>query len=257
MDKRSGYVYEGLSEAYEKYVKWSDEKEVIGRALIRLIRPDTNMRLLDVGAGYGDLTSKISNLFVHIDVVEPHNQMYYKLKKVLCDSHIKLYPVPFEQVDLDPNTYDVVLCSHALDYMEDYATAVAKIIEYTTPGGMIILIVNSEHGEYFNLKSAFEPRFRPGIDYSLSSVSEKNRSIRKLLNKSCNAVTEEDLMSSVKIPFVKDILPIAEYFFDVKMTMVESALQQELTEYLLRFKKGSSITLQMQHRLYAAIKKQF
>jgi len=117
--KRSDYVYESYSQAYDHYVEWTDEKEAIARALNKIITPKPNMKLLDVGAGFGDLTKKIAPLFSHIDVVEPNNQMYYRLKKQLTDYPFRLYPIPFEQFEQKDDTYDIYIYNHSLTYIKN------------------------------------------------------------------------------------------------------------------------------------------
>ena len=108
---------------------------------------------LDIGAGGGDLTIPISQSFGETTVVEPNEKLACFLRQ-RCP-HFNIYNDLWDQIDLGPKSYDFILCSHVLYYIEQghWLTTIDKMYAHLQAGGYIAIVLQSPIGEvadFFN-----------------------------------------------------------------------------------------------------------
>jgi SAM-dependent methyltransferase len=110
---------------------------------------------LDIGAGGGSLTIPISQSFNETTVVEPNEKQASFLKR-RCP-HFKIYNDFWNKVNLGSTSYDFILCSHVLYYIEDgyWLTTIEKMYAHLEDGGRIAIVLQSPIGEVANFFNQF------------------------------------------------------------------------------------------------------
>lgn len=142
----------------ELFVSSSTEKGiellVIGDVIAGL--PDRR-RFLDIGAGGGDLTIPISQLFEETVVVEPNPLQARAFKR--RHPEFTVIEGGWESVeqekDLGGNVFDMILCSHVLYYIPtgDWDKLVSRMYNLLSAGGCLAIVLQSPLGEvadFFN-----------------------------------------------------------------------------------------------------------
>jgi 16S rRNA A1518/A1519 N6-dimethyltransferase RsmA/KsgA/DIM1 with predicted DNA glycosylase/AP lyase activity len=79
--------YQGENNSFEKFLKWTDEKEILGQEIDKLIKGGYNS-LLEVGAGNGDLTEKFIQKFSSATLVEPSESLSKRLQERFPNAHL-------------------------------------------------------------------------------------------------------------------------------------------------------------------------
>lgn len=147
-----------FSHQLELFVSSSTEKGiellVIGDIITGL---PNRQRFLDVGAGGGDLTVPISQLFEETFVVEPNPLQARAFRR--RHPEYTVIEAGWESVDqendLGGNVFDFILCSHVLYYIPtgDWDKLVHRMYTLLSAGGCLAIVLQSPLGEvadFFN-----------------------------------------------------------------------------------------------------------
>jgi adenine deaminase len=104
-------------------------------------------KFLDIGAGGGDLTIPISQLFGETVMVEPNEKQAAMFRR-RCPN-IRVFNEFWEKVDLGKQRFDLILCSHVLYYIEEgkWLPAIEKMYHHLEKGGVVAIVLQSPVGE--------------------------------------------------------------------------------------------------------------
>ena len=110
---------------------------------------------LDIGAGGGDLTIPVSSSFETTTVVEPNELQARRLQR-RCP-FFRVINERWDRVDLGPERFDFVLCSHVLYYIPEGAwlSTIEKMHDHLAPGGCVAIVIQSPMGEVAEFFSRF------------------------------------------------------------------------------------------------------
>ncbi len=111
-------------------------------ALRRLLPPLTDRRVLDLGCGFGDFARYAryagARSVVGIDV---SRNMLSEARRCTDDDAITYVEAAIEDYRPPARTFDVVVSSLALHYVEDYASLVVRVFDTLVPGGALVFSV--------------------------------------------------------------------------------------------------------------------
>lgn len=130
------------------FVRSSDEKPKLVRQLQQIVaRLPRRERFLDVGAGGGDLTIPLSTHFHSTTIAEPNQVQVERFRRTYPDFQVQ--NVALEKLELTGRTFDFILCSHVLYYLDPSAWAdqVDKLHHWLTPGGKVAVVMQSPAGD--------------------------------------------------------------------------------------------------------------
>jgi ubiquinone/menaquinone biosynthesis C-methylase UbiE len=136
-------IWESREQAL-KFWKMSKENRHRVEETIAETEITSDSRVLDIGAGPGNLAISFAKMVSRVTVVEPAEGMISVLREKMAEEgvdNIKVVQKRWEDVsvadDLDP-PYDVVIASYSLG-MPDIRSAIEKMIAAAAPGGHIYL----------------------------------------------------------------------------------------------------------------------
>lgn len=137
---------EEYANIFDWYTDHSNHENMISDNIIEIIKNKENNYLLDIGAGNGYITTKISKYFKHTTILEPN--LKHKINYDAIDNkevHHNFFS-DFETKD----KYNLILCSHVLYYIdvEEWNDFFTKILKMLNSGGICIVIFVSDRGEY-------------------------------------------------------------------------------------------------------------
>lgn len=139
-------------EFYEKYAQMPRSKYGCAAAgewttLKSALPSFEGAAVLDLGCGYGwhcrYAAQQGAKYVVGVDISQ---KMLERARQLTNDDNIKYECLAMEDVEFLPNTFDVVLSSLALHYVEDYAGVVNKTAGFLKPGGFFVF--SAEHPIY-------------------------------------------------------------------------------------------------------------
>ncbi|MDZ4779627.1 MAG: class I SAM-dependent methyltransferase [Planctomycetia bacterium] len=113
-------------------------------ALQRMLPPLQGLHLLDIGSGMGEFclaASKAGALSVTgIDISAQMCALAQKNTNAV--QNIRLINLPVEDFETRQQTYDLVVSSLSLHYVESFANVVKRIASWLRPGGQLIMSIN-------------------------------------------------------------------------------------------------------------------
>lgn len=142
MSSRLKAFYDDPEYCYKKYWlgrSYEDQAERIAIKKLFSLIPKKNT-LLDLGGGFGRLTSEYTGLFEKCVLMDPSEKLLKEAKK-LCERY-KNFSVKkgfIEDLSLDEKKFDVVITVRTLHHLNNLGTAIEKISKIISPGGYFIL----------------------------------------------------------------------------------------------------------------------
>jgi 2-polyprenyl-3-methyl-5-hydroxy-6-metoxy-1,4-benzoquinol methylase len=107
-------------------------------------------RVLDVGTGTGALAAAVSDVqgrLLALDLLDISPSMLAIAKRRLETSAacVKTLPSAIGQTCLAAQSYDAVLCAHALEHLDDPEEGIVWMRDLLHPGGQLVLAVSKPH----------------------------------------------------------------------------------------------------------------
>ncbi|MBM7569262.1 class I SAM-dependent methyltransferase [Paenibacillus sacheonensis] len=129
-------MYKNLRETKITY------NDFIEQPAIRRLLPNlANLNVLDLGCGFGELTTYMAdNGAMHVTGVDISEKMLAMTRK---HQRIDYIHSSMEEVQFNPNAFDLVVSSLAFHYIEDYNSLMSRISKWIQPNGY--LIFSTEH----------------------------------------------------------------------------------------------------------------
>ena len=107
--------------------------------------------ILDAGGGTGGFAVPLAELGHRVTVVDPSPDSLAALERRAAEADIRtIRGVQGDAAGLldvaQPESYDVVLCHHVLEVVDDPAAAVAAMVRVLRPGGLLSVLVSNVNG---------------------------------------------------------------------------------------------------------------
>ena len=100
-----------------------------------------NLRIVDLGCGTGELVAHLAGAGQHVVGVEPEPAMLALAKeRVQSFDNVLLVQGGLDALPLDPESFDLALCSLVLHHVANLPAAFQEIHRVLNPGGRIIIL---------------------------------------------------------------------------------------------------------------------
>jgi len=194
-------------EIYQRFSVYSTEKEVL-KSVINGILGNTQLsHILDVGSGDGKLLSGLSaNVSSHTKAmaIEPNNFFHRHILQNnphLDKLEIVGHPIQNVVNNVNPSTFDLILCSHMLYHLSDseIEVLIPRLLKILKPEGRIIVVLNDVGSHSPNSYPEYFDRFHNPTAISkvgLRSAPSPSM-VAKLLRKHHIQVSEKVIFPSI------------------------------------------------------------
>lgn len=206
---------------YQKY--WQERKyedQAERKALLRLLKlVPFRETVLDLGGGFGRLTSTYAPLFKKCFLVDPSEKLLNQAKKIS-----KSYPNLFiikgvaEKIPIKSNFLDVVISIRLFHHLKNCTKVIKEIFRVLKPGGFLILeFANKIHFKNI-IKAFFRRDFQflfnqkplwVGKNKEVTFLSYHPNQIKSLLNSSGFKIIKVISVSNFRHPLIKKIVPLS------------------------------------------------
>ena len=154
----------------ELYYYRSEEKFVVRQLLDEILGLHTFKHAFDVGAGHGHLTEALAKRSEHLSLIDINRNYEEPLRKLFPDAKIIIDSINNVVLSRD---FDLILLSHHLYYhnASDWITLCQRLYDALLPGGQLLIILNTDTGQWWQIISRFWEKLRPfiGFDYIRAS----------------------------------------------------------------------------------------
>ncbi|MBL6931662.1 MAG: class I SAM-dependent methyltransferase [Rhodospirillales bacterium] len=134
----SNPIYEGADlealATLHRYQSW----------IVETFQPYISGRVVEFGAGIGNISQRIRPLVSSLDLVEPSANLVAPLRKRFeGDTGVVIFGEVLESrlPAIDDETYDCVVLVNVLEHIEDDSTALEGFFKILKPGGHLLLFV--------------------------------------------------------------------------------------------------------------------
>lgn len=195
--------YKVVAETFIDFLRSTNEKQVLASAILPLLK--NTQVIADIGAGMGELISKLATTKRKIIAIEPCKDYIPHLTKKLKGNGHLVIPHKIEDVNLLPFSLDAVLFSHSLAYVDDFKNSIHKTFNWLKPGGIGVFIILSKMGDQMHIMNKFwhffhpnKPVLNPSAEHIESLLSELDQDVyRKRVSSVMNAKTQEQVLKLI------------------------------------------------------------
>ena len=149
LQNKKGLVQSVFNEVYNQYDLMNDfmslgVHRLWKKALINMMNPSTNQRLIDVACGTGDIANLYLNnvnKFSKVTCVDPNVGMIKKAQEKLKKyENTNWIVAPAEKLPVNDNTYDFYTISFGLRNTKDLNKALSEAYRVLKPGGRFLCL---------------------------------------------------------------------------------------------------------------------
>jgi SAM-dependent methyltransferase len=138
------------SSLFEKFLRHTNEKEVLARGLNKIIHAHGVGSLLDIGAGNGELAKRIAPLVHDYTAVESDPEHIQGLLNHGLSVHPHRFPCQLPR----KGTYDMALAAYVImETFSEQAEFIRQAIQCVRPDGIFVMVMycNSDDGRWSQL----------------------------------------------------------------------------------------------------------
>ena len=105
------------------------------------IEKSKKIRILDVGAGTGNFSAIVQEIYPNAEIhfIEPNISMIRKAESKLNPRKLFVHNMDFQQFTEDENTFDIIICIHALYLMKNPKMQIPKFQSLLKNSGILII----------------------------------------------------------------------------------------------------------------------
>lgn len=140
---RSSELFDDFAQHYDKY-RPSYPEEIVDD-LIRFTRIQRGAKVLEVGAGTGQLTRSLFKSGVSLTALEPGQNLAAILRKNFNADGLIVHDTPLEDLQ-SGEMYDAVISAQAFHWI-DYTVGLDKVYQITSPQGLLSLLWRIDKSE--------------------------------------------------------------------------------------------------------------
>ncbi|MFT4250298.1 MAG: hypothetical protein ACMXYD_02975 [Candidatus Woesearchaeota archaeon] len=130
---------------FEEYCRYTNEKEILGEEITKLLSKHKPKSLLEIGSGFGDVITIPSN--IEYTIVEK-NAGFFQTN----NTQVQFIDSSWEKFETE-KTFDTILASHTIFYFtQEPKHVLESMFEKLSSNGKIILVFNAPTGDYAKLK---------------------------------------------------------------------------------------------------------
>jgi SAM-dependent methyltransferase len=134
----SDFDVNGLLDMYPLFVASTEHWRL-------LLGPQKVARLLDVGAGSGNVTRTLAPLAEHVVTTELSRQMAERLRR----SGLECHEVDLAERDLPGTAFELISCLNVLDRTARPRQLLRRMYEHLRPGGRLLLALALPYNPFF------------------------------------------------------------------------------------------------------------
>jgi trans-aconitate 2-methyltransferase len=124
-----------------QYHKFQAERFLPFEDCLRLIERREGMRVIDLGCGTGELTTRLANVLRASEVVGIDSSAEM-LKKAVPREGLRFEQRNIEDVD---GKWDLVFSHAAIQWVDDHARLIPRLLSLVAPGGQLVVQTPSNH----------------------------------------------------------------------------------------------------------------
>lgn len=147
---------------YEDYDDWFNTKigDFVDRIetdlLFKYLDPKSDMKILDLGCGTGNLTYKLANLGCNVTGIDISEKMLEEAmrKSVNGNGTVDFYKMNGDNIDFEDNSFDCVISNAAFEFIENPEEVLQELFRVLKPNGIVVIGTIQKHGEWANFYSS-------------------------------------------------------------------------------------------------------
>jgi 2-polyprenyl-6-hydroxyphenyl methylase/3-demethylubiquinone-9 3-methyltransferase len=136
-------------DGYERSPRFRERLRVWSGLILRYAREGD--RAIDAGCGAGTLSFEAARIVAHVDGIDGSERMVELAREKATElgvTNTSFEVALFNSLSERAGQYDLVLCSSVLEYLDDLATEIARLVALLRPEGRLILSLPNGRSRY-------------------------------------------------------------------------------------------------------------
>ncbi len=117
-------------------------RQILATTAPRLLRPFSELDVLDVGCGYGATAMELARHCRHVVGLEPGRSLYESGLRLLAErqsGNVELKHAGIEELDAE-DRYDLVVLDNVFEHLPDQPGALTRLLRALRPGGVMYIL---------------------------------------------------------------------------------------------------------------------
>jgi len=234
------------------FFKFSNEKVVLVREIISIMKPKKTYSVLEIGCGEGHVIKKIYRKVKKCIALDPDPKMLDILRqKIGKVSNVVLITKTFEDYKTEEK-FDIILTSHTLSFFDDKWKAVEKMLNYTKEGGKIIIVLHSNSSEQIKiLREIFHKVYRKTIKH-IYAEALYDRLVAYGLEPKLKKIE-----TISKLPSIDTACEMSYFLFRIDYQKARDDVKNLIRTYLEKRRKNKYVEISTTHGIIILCKNHF
>ncbi|HJZ24187.1 MAG TPA: methyltransferase domain-containing protein [Candidatus Babeliales bacterium] len=143
--------------------------------LLKMIAIHPECSILDIGCGHGEIIAELSQLapYGRCVGVDPSSSMISLATDTFPErtyKNLEFYQAKAEEINFGPNTFDLVICTNALQWVRNPKKALKLMAKCLKPGGYLLILTYCKETPYVRLFESVLNKYFPELK-NLSAVN--------------------------------------------------------------------------------------
>ena len=232
------------------FFRFSNEKTILVRKIIKIIRPQKSYSVIDIGCGEGYFIREIHKKVKKCVALDPDPKMLAILKQKIGDcSNVFFVPKRFEDYE-NNEKFDITLTSHTLSFFKNKWDAIMKMLNYTKKGGKAIIVLHSNLSEQFQiLEEMFRKAYKKRINHIYAEVLYNHLV-------ACGYEPKLDKVETVlRLPSLETAYKMSYFLFRIDFQKTTSGIKNLIRECFEERRRNDYIEIKTIHGIITLQKK--
>jgi 2-polyprenyl-3-methyl-5-hydroxy-6-metoxy-1,4-benzoquinol methylase len=238
--------YFSKSSSFEKFARWTNEKQKIAEVILSIIGDNTNS-LLDIGAGNGIITKLLAKKVKHLTAIEPSTLYFEELQKKCTAPQFTLIKTSLEDFKTDEK-FDVIIASHVFQFVSNQTQELLHIKNILSDTGVFLLIdlrLDCDLWNFYNIyrKDVLGPEAINPVPIDYDSLLKNIFNVKKL-----------QFSPTLAMPSIEGAMSILDFIYNTDFSEIKKESFMKIKAGLQdRFGKGP-IVFNLEQIMYICTK---
>lgn len=121
------------------YFLWRVERSYPTVEMVNKIRPVKNLKILDLGCGYGALSKVLGKYGAHVTAAEVDEESLNNARKFLLDKNINVVKIPQEKLPFKDSQFDIVFLFDVIEHVKNPKKTMEESLRILKKNGLLII----------------------------------------------------------------------------------------------------------------------
>lgn len=131
--------FKNSRKSLKDYFLWRVERSYPIVKMVNKIKPIRNLKILDLGCGYGALSKALGEYGAQVTAAEVDEESLIVAKKFLLEKNINVVKIPHEKLPFKDNEFDIVFLFDVIEHVKNPKKTMEESLRILKKNGLLIV----------------------------------------------------------------------------------------------------------------------